>query len=54
MIKKVFLFKIVTLFTILLIYFIGFSLREVSNGAAHTDLQLHIWQIIGDFKSDFI
>ena len=38
---------------ILSLYFSGFAIREISNGAAHTDLSLHIWIIIQDFKINF-
>ena len=39
-------------FTVI-IYFIGFYLREISNGAGHTDLQYHIWPLINDFKNSY-
>lgn len=38
----------------IILYFIGFYFREISNGAAHTDFQLHIWLLINDFEKDFI
>ena len=37
----------------LISYFYGFYIREISNGAAHTDLQLHIWLLVNDFKLNF-
>ena len=45
-------FYSVILFSIL-IYFIGFYFREISNGAGHTDLQHHIWLLVNDFKEDY-
>ena len=35
---------------ILLSYFIGFYIREISNGAGHIDLEHHIWLVISDLK----
>ncbi len=49
--------KIVVLILIslsVILYFTGFYFREISNGAAHTDFQLHIWQLINDFEKDYI
>jgi hypothetical protein len=37
----------------LIYYFYGFYIREISNGSAHTDLQLHIWLLVNDFKLNF-
>ena len=54
MIEKKIYIKLILFFTILFFYFLGFYVREISNGAAHTDLQLHIWIIISDFKSNFL
>ena len=38
----------------IVLYFFGFYFREISNGAAHTDFQLHIWLLINDFEKDYI
>ncbi len=35
-------------------YFLGFFYREISNGAGHTDLQLHIWPLVNDFNENYI
>ena len=51
--KNLNLNKSFTLIVVLSIYFIGFIFREISNGAAHTDLEFHIWKIIVDFKLNF-
>jgi hypothetical protein len=40
-------------FTIIL-YFLGFYVREISNGAAHTDFQQHIWPLINDFSKNYV
>ena len=53
MMKNLNLNKSFTLIVVLSIYFIGFIFREISNGAAHTDLEFHIWKIIVDFKLNF-
>ena len=37
---------------ILSFYLLGFYIREISNGAGHTDLQLHIWLLVNDFEKD--
>ena len=44
---------ILAIFTIIL-YFLGFYFREISNGAAHTDFQEHIWPLINDFSESYI
>ena len=31
---------------IVISYFFGFYIREISNGAGHLDLELHIWKIV--------
>ena len=38
---------------ILLSYFLGFYVREISNGAGHNDLEHHIWLVINDLKQDY-
>ena len=38
---------------VLLSYFFGFYIREISNGAGHVDLELHIWLIINDLRQDY-
>ena len=48
--------NIITLILIslsIILYFVGFYFREISNGAAHTDFQLHIWPLINDFEKDY-
>ena len=40
--------------SILFIYFLGFYVREISNGAGHTDLEYHIWIIINDLKNNYL
>ncbi len=42
------------LLVILLSYFVGFYIREISNGAGHIDLEFHIWIIILDLKQNFL
>jgi hypothetical protein len=37
----------------IILFFLGFYLREISNGAAHTDFQLHIWLLINDFNENY-
>ena len=37
-----------------ILFFCGFYFREISNGAAHTDFQLHIWPLINDFEANYI
>ena len=39
---------------ILFSYFFGFYVREISNGAGHIDLELHIWIIILDLKQNYL
>ena len=39
---------------ILFSYFFGFYIREISNGAGHIDLELHIWIVILDFKQNYL
>ena len=34
-------------------YFFGFYIREISNGAGHLDLELHIWIIVNDLRQDY-
>ena len=41
------------IFISIILFFLGFYLREISNGAAHTDFQLHIWPLINDFNEDY-
>ena len=38
---------------ILLSYFVGFYVREISNGAGHLDLEHHIWLVISDLRQDY-
>ncbi len=38
---------------ILSTYFLGFYVREISNGAGHIDLEHHIWLVITDLKKDY-
>ena len=38
---------------VLLSYFLGFYIREISNGAGHIDLEHHIWLVIKDLKQDY-
>ena len=38
---------------ILLSYFLGFYVREISNGAGHLDLEHHIWLVISDLRQDY-
>jgi len=41
------------IFLILLNYFFGFFIREISNGAGHIDLELHIWIVINDLRENY-
>ncbi len=41
------------IFLLLSIYFLGFYLREITNGAGHIDLEQHIWIIINDLRKDY-
>ena len=38
---------------ILFSYFFGFYIREISNGAGHLDLELHIWKIVTDLRQNY-
>ena len=38
--------SIIAIFLSITFYFLGFFYREISNGAGHTDLQLHIWPLV--------
>ncbi len=38
---------------IILSYFFGFYIREISNGAGHIDLEQHIWIIVSDLKQNY-
>ena len=38
----------------IIFYFLGFFYREISNGAGHTDLQLHIWPLVNDFNENYV
>lgn len=37
----------------LILFFFGFYIREISNGAANTDFQFHIWPLINDFNENY-
>tara|TARA_Y100000590_G_C15728917_1_gene1016333 strand:- start:2491 stop:3777 length:1287 start_codon:yes stop_codon:yes gene_type:complete len=50
MIKKL---NIAIVATIIFSYFLGFYFREISNGAGHGDLELHIWLILQDFEKNY-
>lgn len=50
---KIDLKKYCILLVLLSIYFIGYYVREISNGAAHGDLGGHIWKIIQDLEKNF-
>ena len=41
------------IFLLLSSYFLGFYLREITNGAGHIDLEHHIWIIINDLRKDY-
>ena len=47
-------FNLFLAISILFIYFLGFYVREISNGAGHTDLEHHIWIIITDLKNNYL
>ena len=49
--NKLNLFLVISIF---FIYFLGFYVREISNGAGHTDLEQHIWIIISDLKNNYL
>ena len=38
---------------IVISYFFGFYIREISNGAGHLDLELHIWKIVTDLRQNY-
>ena len=46
-------FSLFLILFILLSYFLGFYVREISNGAGHIDLEHHIWLVITDLKKDY-
>lgn len=46
-------FNYILIFFIFLNYFLGFFIREISNGAGHLDLELHIWIIINDLRENY-
>ena len=46
-------FGLFLILLILLSYFLGFYVREISNGAGHVDLEHHIWLVISDLKKDY-
>ena len=46
-------FSLFLILFILLSYFLGFYVREISNGAGHVDLEHHIWLVITDLKKDY-
>ena len=46
-------FNYILIFFILFNYFLGFFIREISNGAGHLDLELHIWIIITDLRENY-
>ena len=41
------------IFLLLSGYFLGFHLREITNGAGHIDLEHHIWIVINDLRKDY-
>ena len=41
------------IFLLLSGYFLGFYLREITNGAGHIDLEHHIWIVINDLRKDY-
>ena len=41
------------IFLLLSSYFLGFYLREITNGAGHIDLEHFIWLIVIDLKQDY-
>lgn len=43
----------ILIITSITVFFLGFYLREISNGAAHTDFQLHIWPLVNDFNENY-
>ena len=47
-------FNLFLILLILLSYFLGFYVREISNGAGHIDLEHHIWLVITDLKKDYL
>ena len=38
----------------LILYFVGFYIREITSGAANSDLEFHVWLLIIDFKKDLL
>lgn len=46
-------FNYILISLILINYFLGFFIREISNGAGHLDLELHIWIIITDLRENY-
>ena len=46
-------YSLFLIFLLLSSYFLGFYLREITNGAGHIDLEHHIWIIINDLRKDY-
>ena len=46
-------FNFFLILIIILSYFFGFYIREISNGAGHIDLEQHIWIILSDLKQNY-
>ena len=42
------------LILIFISYFLGFYFREISNGAGHGDLELHIWPLLIDLQYNYL
>jgi len=38
---------------VLIFYFLGYYIREISNGAGNGDLEHHIWKVIKDLEKDY-
>ena len=46
-------YSLFLIFLLLSSYFLGFYLREITNGAGHIDLEHFIWLIVIDLKQDY-
>ena len=47
-------YSLFLIFLLLSSYFLGFYLREITNGAGHIDLEHFIWLIVIDLKQDYL
>jgi len=44
---------LILIFLCFSLYIFGYFIREISNGAGHGDLELHIWGVLSDFEINY-